>query len=86
MERRNGSGGNDEDDDEDNNNDRARTMHHMPLEVGSVTVNNGWMLHCADAAAAGDDRYAPLITYFHGQVELRENVLVETTITAKDDK
>ncbi len=71
MERRYGGGGNNKEDDEDNDNDGAGMTHHMPLEAGSVTVHNGWMLHCADAAAAGDDRYALSITYVDGQAELR---------------
>jgi ectoine hydroxylase-related dioxygenase (phytanoyl-CoA dioxygenase family) len=86
LERRYGGGGDDEDDDEDDDDDRAGTTHHMPLEVGSVTVHNGWTLHCADAAAAGDDRYALSITYVDGRAELREDVLAETTTAARDDK
>jgi hypothetical protein len=53
-------------DDEDNDDYGAGTTHHMPLEVGSVRVHNGWTLHCADAAAAGDDRCALSITYVDG--------------------
>ncbi len=49
-------------------------------------MHNGWMLHCADAAAAGDDRYALSITYVDGRAELREDVLAETTTAARDDK
>jgi hypothetical protein len=44
------------------------------------------MLHCADATASGDDRYALSITYVDGRAELRENVLAETTTAARDDK
>ncbi len=86
MERRYGGGGNDEDNNEDNDNDGAGMTHHMPLEVGSVMVHNGWTLHCADAAAAGDNRYALLITYVDGRVELREDNMAETTTVARDDK
>jgi ectoine hydroxylase-related dioxygenase (phytanoyl-CoA dioxygenase family) len=82
LERRYGGGG----DNEDINADGVETTHHMPLEVGSVTVHNGWTLHCADAAAAGDDRYALSITYVDGRAELREDVLAETTTAARDDK
>jgi hypothetical protein len=41
LEWRYGGGGNDEDDDKDINNNGAGTTHHMPLEVGSVTVHKG---------------------------------------------
>ncbi len=86
MEQRYGGGGDDKDEDEDNDDHGAGTTHHMPLEVGSMMVHNGWTLHCADAAAAGDDRYALSITYADSQVELREDNLAETTTAARDDK
>jgi hypothetical protein len=86
LERRYGGGGDNEDEDEDINADGVETTHHMLLEVGSVTVHNGWTLHCADAAVAGDDRYALSITYVDGRAELREDVLAETTTAARDDK
>jgi hypothetical protein len=54
--------------------------HHMPLEVGDVTVHNGWTLHCADGADEDDiDRYALSITYVDGRAELRDDVLSSTT-------
>jgi hypothetical protein len=86
LERRYGGGGNDEDDDEDNDDDGAGTTHHMPLEVGSMMVHNGWMLHCTDTAMAGDDRYALSITYVDGRAELREDNLAEMTTVARDNK
>ncbi|KAL3822195.1 hypothetical protein ACHAXA_008211 [Cyclostephanos tholiformis] len=50
--------------------------HHMPLEVGSVTVHNSWTLHCMDGADINNiDRYALSITYIDGRAELREDVL-----------
>jgi len=52
--------------------------HHMPLEVGDVTLHNGWTLHCADAAEdylAGEDRYALSITFVVGRAEVQEDVL-----------
>lgn len=65
-------GNHDEDDDE------GKVRHHMPLELGSVTVHNGWTLHCADSAEdylPGEDRYALSITYVDGRAEVREDVL-----------
>jgi len=53
--------------------------HHMPLELGDVTVHNGWTLHCADAADQnvedGEDRYAFSVTFVDGRAEVREDVL-----------
>jgi hypothetical protein len=86
LEHRYGGEGVEEDDDEDNVDDGVGTRHHMPLEVGSVAVHNGWTLHCADATAAGDDRYALSITYVGGRAELREDNLAETTTAARDNK
>jgi hypothetical protein len=86
LERRYGGGGNDEDNNKDINDNGVGTMHHMLLEVGSMTVHNGWTLHCADAAAVGDDRYALSMTYVDGQAELREDVLAEMTTAARDNK
>jgi len=73
--------------------------HHMPLELGSVTVHNGWTLHCADAPDDDEDcedRYALSITYVDGRAELREGVLsspprtdearADDATTAKDDR
>ncbi|KAL3827056.1 hypothetical protein ACHAXA_007563 [Cyclostephanos tholiformis] len=60
--------------------------HHMLLEVGSVTVHNGWTLHCADGADINDiDRYALSITYVDGRAELREDVLSSPPRTARGD-
>jgi len=51
--------------------------HHMPLDLGDVTVHNGWTLHCADAADvdAVEDRYAFSVTYVDGRAEVREGAL-----------
>ena len=57
--------------------DHDGVSHHMPLEVGDVTLHNGWTLHCADAAdMMKEDRYAFAITYVDGRAEVREDVLV----------
>ncbi|KAL3805078.1 hypothetical protein HJC23_003306 [Cyclotella cryptica] len=57
--------------------DHDGVSHHMPLEVGDVTVHNGWTLHCADAAdGTKEDRYALAITYVDGRAEVREDVLL----------
>ena len=56
--------------------------HHMPLEVGSVTVHNGWTLHCADSAEISEDcedRFALSITYVDERAEVREDVLSSQT-------
>ena len=52
--------------------------HHMPLELGDVTVHNGWTLHCADAADCMEDgdRYAFSITFVDGHSELRDGVIL----------
>jgi ectoine hydroxylase-related dioxygenase (phytanoyl-CoA dioxygenase family) len=72
--------------------------HHMPMDIGDVTVHNGWTLHCADAAEdylAGEDRYALSVTYVDGRAEVREDVLSSSSTAAaaaaaavvtKDDK
>ena len=56
--------------------------HHTLLEVGDVTVHNGWTLHCADVVANSnaaeddkEDRYAFSVAYVDARVELREDVL-----------
>jgi ectoine hydroxylase-related dioxygenase (phytanoyl-CoA dioxygenase family) len=65
--------------------------HHMPLEVGDVTVHNGWTLHCAGAADMLErDRYAIALSYVDGGAEVRENVLevdrsTSTVIGDKED-
>ena len=53
----------------------------MSLEVGDVTVHNGWALHCADAVANPnaaednkEDMYAFSVAYVDARVELREDV------------
>ena len=52
--------------------------HHMPLEVGDVTVHNGWTLHCAGAADILErDRYAIALTYVDGRAEVRDNILTD---------
>lgn len=56
--------------------------HHMPLELGDVTVHNGWTLHCADAADCiedAEDRYAFSITFVDGRAEVREDVIPSQT-------
>lgn len=64
--------------------------HHMPLEVGSVTIHNGWTLHCADSAEFyGEDvadRFALSITYVDARAEVREDVVSpHTTADNKGD-
>ena len=62
----------------ENRYDNDRVSHHMPLEIGDVTVHNGWTLHCADSTEYmedGEDRYAFSITYVDGSAEVREDVL-----------
>lgn len=52
--------------------------HHMPLDVGDVTVHTGWTLHCAGAADMMErDRYAIAISYVDGRAEVREDVIRE---------
>lgn len=61
--------------------------HHMPLDMGDVTVHNGWTLHCADAAdysEKDEDRYAFAITYVDGRAEVREDVLSSECSRASD--
>lgn len=66
--------------------------HHMPLNVGDVTVHNGWTLHCADAAdlmEEDENRYAYAVTFVCGRAEVRENVLSDDSkggSTPKGDK
>lgn len=63
--------------------------HHMPLDVGDVTVHNGWTLHCAGAAdVMKRDRYAIAISYVDGRAEVRENILREghSSSTVNGDK
>ena len=59
-----------------------QVSHHTLLEVGDVTVHNGWTLHCADVVANSnaaeddkEDRYAFSVAYVDARVELREDVL-----------
>ena len=54
----------------------------MSLEVGDVTVHNGWALHCADVVANSnaaednkEDMYAYSVAYANAPTELREDVL-----------
>jgi len=49
----------------------TKISHHMPLEVGDVTVHAGWTLHCADDAV--DERYAYAVTYVDAAAEVRED-------------
>lgn len=49
--------------------------HYMPLEIGDVTVHNGWTLHCAGANMMETDRYAIALSYVDGQAEVREDLL-----------
>lgn len=67
-----------------------RISHHMPLEVGDVTVHNGWTLHCAGAADMTDrDRYAIAITYVDARADIREDLLADNkshSSSARGDK
>jgi ectoine hydroxylase-related dioxygenase (phytanoyl-CoA dioxygenase family) len=86
----NGAEGNEYDRLENRYGDEA-VRHHMPLEVGSVTVHNGWTLHCADSAEfynedGGGDRYALSITYVDARAEVREDVVSSHTTTDKSRK
>jgi ectoine hydroxylase-related dioxygenase (phytanoyl-CoA dioxygenase family) len=94
-----GSSNSNDDDDDDAIGGSGGVRHHMPMDIGDVTVHNGWTLHCADAAEdylAGEDRYALSVTYVDGRAEVREDVLSSSTATAaaaaaaavvtKDDK
>lgn len=59
----------------------------MPLEMGDVTVHNGWTLHCADAAEAlEEDRYAFAVTFVCGRAEVREDLFAADKTTIKGDK
>ncbi|KAL7451708.1 hypothetical protein ACHAWC_006488 [Mediolabrus comicus] len=58
--------------------------HHMPLNVGDVTVHSGWTLHCADAADLMGDRYAFSITFVDGNAEVREDVFLVDNQTGTD--
>lgn len=83
----NGAEGNEYDRLENRYGDEA-VRHHMPLEVGSVTVHNGWTLHCADSAEffnedGGGDRYALSITYVDARAEVREDVVSSHTTRDK---
>lgn len=63
--------------------------HHMPLEIGDVTIHNGWTLHCAGAAdSMNDDRYAIALTYVDGRAEIRDAVLSreESSTIVEGDK
>ena len=94
-----GSSSNDDDDDDDDRDNvegGGGVRHHMPMDIGDVTVHNGWTLHCADAAEdylAGEDRYALSITFVDGRAEVREDVLSSSSssstaaaVATKDDK
>ena len=63
--------------------------HHMPMEVGDVTVHSGWTLHSAGGAELiekGEDRYAFAITYVDGNAELRSDALLESNQGELDSK
>ena len=64
--------------------------HHMPLDVGDVTVHSGWTLHCADAAdfleGEGEDRYAFSITYVDARAEVRENALASSRTADEEEE
>lgn len=81
--------------DEDDDVESGGVRHHMPMNIGDVTVHNGWTLHCADAAEdylAGEDRYALSVTFVDGRAEVREDVLSSSSsssaaaVATKDDK
>ena len=62
----NGVDGNEYDRLENRYGDDGGISHHMPLDMGDVTVHNGWTLHSADGAdfiEEGQDRYAFSVTY-----------------------
>jgi len=62
--------------------------HHMPFDVGDVTVHNGWTLHSADAAEfieEGQDRYAFSVTYVDGRAEVREDILGDDVKGDRED-
>jgi len=62
--------------------------HHMPLDIGDVTVHNGWTLHSADAAEfieEGQDRYAFSVTYVDGRAEVREDILGDDVKGDRED-
>ena len=48
--------------------------HYMPLQLGDVTVHNGWTLHSTNTALEQtEDRLALAITYVDARAELRED-------------
>jgi len=62
--------------------------HHMPFDVGDVTVHNGWTLHSADACdfiEEGQDRYAFSVTYVDGRAEVREDILGDDVKGDRED-
>lgn len=68
--------------------DDGGISHHMPLDIGDVTVHNGWTLHSADACdfiEEGQDRYAFSVTYVDGRAEVREDILGDDVKGDRED-
>ncbi|KAL7543712.1 hypothetical protein ACHAXR_013531 [Thalassiosira sp. AJA248-18] len=65
------------DDDKITDNNKGVIDHHMPLNIGDVTVHNGWTMHCANGnrnSGYASTRYALSITYVDSHAEVREDI------------
>ena len=52
-----------------------KTVEHMPMALGDVTVHSGWTLHCANGNFGTEDRVALALSYVDAQAELRPDAL-----------